>query len=253
MTVIATNGGVAAQRQVLPRWRPVDDFGDLIGVVRAHTQEQLDSAFRLRFQVYCVERGFEDAARYPDGREHDHDDSRSMHCLLMHRPTDLAVGTVRLILPHSDAALPVSRVVGSQWHDLDLPAETTAEISRFAIAKTLRRHFDRGDAVRVACGEAQRNLPMLTLGLIQAVVMMGRSRGITHVVAMMAPALHHLLARFGVEFQPIGEPVDHHGLRQPGWAAVSDLPDTLRHLVGADLLQLAAESVGRASRQLAAA
>jgi N-acyl amino acid synthase of PEP-CTERM/exosortase system len=229
MTMIATEAGAVVRHGVTLNERLIDDFREWIGIVPANSRELLDYAYRLRFQVYCLERGFEDAAQYPDGRERDADDARSMHCLLISRPTRMVLGTVRLILPQCGRSLPVSRMVGSRWRGLDLPVGTTAEVSRFAIAKAVRRQME--PCMPNSRVGARQTLPLLSLGLIQAAVMMGLSRGITHVVAAMEPPLLRLLARFGVEFHPIGEPIDHHGLRQPSWATGSDVIVRLKQLL----------------------
>jgi N-acyl amino acid synthase of PEP-CTERM/exosortase system len=234
MTMIATEAGAVVRHGVPLNRRLIDDFRELFGIVPANSRELLDDAYRLRFQVYCVERGFEDPAQYPDGRERDDDDARSMHCLLISRPTQMVLGTVRLILPQRGLTLPVSRMIGSpRWRALALPAETTAEVSRFAIAKAGRRQSECRDfsCVMGTPAGARRTLPLLSLGLIQAAVMMSLSRGITHVVAMMEPTLLRLLARVGVEFHAIGEPIDHHGLRQPSWALLRDVITGLNQFI----------------------
>ena len=73
---------------------------------------------------------------------------------------------------------------------------------------------------RAASGPA---LQLLTFGLIRAVVMMSALGEITHIVAMMEPALLRLLRRLGIAFHPLGKLVNHHGLRQPGWALMEHL------------------------------
>jgi N-acyl amino acid synthase of PEP-CTERM/exosortase system len=197
-------------------------------VLRANSEELLDKVFRLRFQVYCLERGFEDAAEYPDGREQDGEDSRSLHSLLLDRATGSAVGTVRLILPRGGDDLPVFRLIGAgRRHGAGLPLETTAEVSRFAVAKAFRRPLEEGwhpgpGRAPIAGGRGPA-LQLLTFGLIQAVVMMSAFGEVTHIVAMMEPALLRLLRRLGIAFHPLGEPVEHHGLRQPGWALMTHL------------------------------
>src|SRR5262245_204916 len=65
----------------------------------ASTEELRDTAFRLRYRVYCIENSFEDPAANPDGREIDEFDQHSVHGLLTYRPTQTAAGTVRLVLP----------------------------------------------------------------------------------------------------------------------------------------------------------
>jgi N-acyl amino acid synthase of PEP-CTERM/exosortase system len=207
-------------------------------VAEANSAALLDRVFRLRYQVYCIERGFENAAHYPDGRERDRDDGRSSHFLVLDRATGSAMGTVRLILPRPDDDLPVFRLLGSSGAGFALPQRTTAEVSRFAVAKASRRRLEevwrRGGGRRTA-------LPLVTFGLIEAVVMMSAIGGITHIVAMMEPALLRLLRRLGIEFHPIGSLVEHHGLRQPGWAAMAPLVDRVKEC-RRDLWELATDA-----------
>lgn len=208
--------------------KSIDLFGRHLTVVRANSEELLDRAFRLRFQVYCLERGFEDAAEHRDGRERDGDDSRSLHFLVLDRATESALGTVRLILPRVDHDLPVFRLIrAAERRDAGLPLETTAEVSRFAVAKAFRRRLEQDWGRGRGRGRGPAP-PLVTFGLIQAVVTMSSVGGITHIVAMMEPALLRLLRRLGIEFHPIGELVEHHGLRQPGWAAMAHLVDRVR-------------------------
>ena len=213
-----------------------DRFGNYLTVVCANSEDLLDQVFRLRFQVYCLERGFEDAGEHPDGREQDGDDARSLHFLVRDRATGCAMGTVRLILPRAGDELPALKMIGAnERRRLDLPLAATAEISRFAITKSVRRPLEAGwrhadgPALRAGGGDAPEPAsPLVTFGLIQAVLMMTLAGDITHIVAMMEPALLRLLRRLGIEFHPIGGPVQHHGLRQPGWAAVAHLVDRVK-------------------------
>jgi N-acyl amino acid synthase of PEP-CTERM/exosortase system len=199
-----------------------DLFHHFLTIVPADSAELQEKAFRLRYQVYCLERGFENPADYPDGRERDGDEGRSLHSLMLDRATGVAVGTVRLIMPRRGDDLPVFRLIGGgRLHGAGLPPETTAEVSRFAVAKAFRRRLEegwRGRAGRQAADGREPALQLLTVGLIRAVVMMGTLGDMTHVVAMMEPALLRLLRRLGIAFHPMGRMVNHHGLRQPCWA-----------------------------------
>jgi len=211
-----------------------DLFRRRLTVVAADSEELLDHAFRLRFQVYCEERGFENAAEHPDGRERDGEDSRSLHSLLIDRTTGSAVGTVRLILPRPGEDLPVFRVIGPRARpSVGLPLLTTAEVSRFAVAKAVRRQFENGcsqpgRARSVGCGRGP-TLQLLTFGLIKAVVMMAALGEITHIVGMMEPAFLRLLGRLGIAFHPLDELVEHHGVRQPGWAVMTHLIASIKN------------------------
>jgi len=182
-------------------------------VVRATTPELLRKAYRLRYQVYCVENPFENPDEQIDRCETDRYDDRSAHTLLVHRPTGEVVGTSRVILPHKGDPLPIATLL----HGADLrgfaefPIARTAEISRFAISKQFRRR----------CGEGR--MPFITLGLMKGVFDICRDHEISHLAVVMEPPLIRILRRFGLDFMPIGGLVEHHGLRQPCIARMADL------------------------------
>ena len=60
-----------------------------------------EAAHALRFQVYCLERNFENAEEHPDGLEIDSYDTHAVQGVLFHRPTRGAIGSVRMILPEA--------------------------------------------------------------------------------------------------------------------------------------------------------
>jgi N-acyl amino acid synthase of PEP-CTERM/exosortase system len=98
-------------------------------VVRADTPSLLDDAYRLRYQVYCVENRYEDPGQQANGRERDVYDDRSVHSLLIHRRSGVAAGTMRVILPGTvtqDLPLPINTVTDSGLQQLlrQLPAFT---------------------------------------------------------------------------------------------------------------------------------
>ena len=133
-------------------------------VVRADTADLLDEAYRLRYQVYCLENRYENPDQQVHGRERDLYDDRSVHSLLIHRRSGLAAGTMRVILPGTDTQdlpLPINIVTDSGQHELlhRLPPSHTAEISRFAVSKAFRR----------ACVEPEdrRMLRYTTIGLFR--------------------------------------------------------------------------------------
>lgn len=194
-------------------------------VIPANTPELLDAAHALRYQVYCVEHAFEDPAQQINERERDRYDAHSVHAVLIYRSTDHVVGCVRLILPsveHGVSTLPIRELLSGEVRErLDrCDPDRTAEISRYAVSKMFRRregeslypdvHFDA-----LAAADARRLVPHLSLGLIRGVGRLASEHGITTVCAAMAPALIRLLERFGLAFEPLGPPIEYHGLRQP--------------------------------------
>lgn len=212
----------------------VRSYADHFTVVRADTPELLDEVFRLRYQVYCLENsGFESADEHQDGREQDTDDDRSIHALLMHRRTGAFAGTVRVILPSSSRPLPIHSLLAAQ--DTELlsqlpPARNLAEISRFAVSKEFRRRRgeeryadadwpDNGPSI----SDERRALPFITFGLLRGVLEICREQRVPWIGAVMEPALIRIFQRFGVNFERIGEPVEHHGTRWCGVARLADL------------------------------
>ena len=204
-----------------------DIYDSYFEIVLAETDEQRRAAFRLRYEVYCVEHPFEDPEKNPGGMETDAHDSDALHALLTHRLSGNLVGTVRLILPRrgkDHISLPIRDVCHQQVMIRDNPAlpwSHTAEISRFAISKSFRRRSNEETSVGsfTTQGEdARRIIPNTSLGLMQAIVMMAAKAGVTHLCAVMEPTLLRMLRRLGICFIPAGPQVDYHGWRQPCYA-----------------------------------
>jgi N-acyl amino acid synthase of PEP-CTERM/exosortase system len=200
----------------------------------AISPELINCALALRYQVYCLEREFEDAAHFSNQLETDALDPRSLHGLVFHRMRGEAIGTVRLILPEfGDTPLPVQQLL--KMLDIDtaayLPFEQTAEVSRFAISRELRqRRSDDSLGVEDARPdpgvEYRSNLPCL--GLVQILVRMSLARGISYWTALMEPKLLRMLATMGICFRPVGPLVSHHGIRQPSFCHVPTMLEVLR-------------------------
>ncbi len=209
----------------------IDIYRRYFDVVPANTPELLEQAYRLRYEVYCVENAFENPAEHPDGLERDEFDTHAVHSLLIHRDTGQVAGTVRLILPDRRHPLPITRLCSDPLlrNPLVLPPDRTVEVSRFAVSKSFRRRatdkpvVDGGfiEARKLADPPDRRVIPHITLGLMKAVTQMSVEHGMTHLCAVMEPALLRLLARLGIHFTPIGPLVDHHGTRQPCYGELS--------------------------------
>ncbi len=208
-----------------------DYYLRLFETLPAGSDDLLRECRRVRYQVYCTERGIADATRHPDGLETDDYDPHSLSALLVYRPESIAAGTIRLVLPFDDDGsrpLPTYDLLAAAGRDLSRlpPRERTGEISRFAISKAFRRRAGEdayGHALEAGARDLRRVIPHLTLGLMAAALRMASDNGIEHVCAVMEPALMRLLARFGMRFTPAGPLLDHHGWRQPCHASIAQL------------------------------
>jgi N-acyl amino acid synthase of PEP-CTERM/exosortase system len=195
---------------------------------RAASPALVRIAQAIRYQVYCLERKFEDEAEHDACLERDAFDGAAVHALLFHRPTSEAIGTARLIpLSDTDALQPIRQLLrenGLRARD-HVPLATTCEISRFAISNQLRRRRCNDGAAEPA-PECRGSLPCL--GLIQELVRQSVARGLTHWAAVMEPKLLRMLAVMGIHFTPVGPLVDHHGLRQPSYCCISEMLERLK-------------------------
>jgi N-acyl-L-homoserine lactone synthetase/HPt (histidine-containing phosphotransfer) domain-containing protein len=172
----------------------------------ANTPELILEAQRLRYQVYCVERGFE---KSDNGIEQDEFDIHSRHIVLRRRSDGEITGTTRVVLYDPNASgdsYPMQHVcAASLLHGL--PMETTAELSRFAISKQLR-------------GSSPA---LIRLALIEGLFRISHELGLTDWCAVMENSLLRLLKSSAIHFRPLGPLVEYHGLRQPCCANIKEI------------------------------
>jgi len=208
-------------------------------IVEANTAELRELSYRLRYQVYCVENAFEDAAANSGELESDAYDDYSVHALVMHRPTGMAAGTVRLILPGADLEPPLPFLAAyeapAEASEPQFPSASTAEISRFAISKKFRRvarhskaQASNTDNAATARAPGRHDADIVTLALIRAFIGLAAKNNVQFFCAMMEPALLRRVARLGIHFDRIGDDVEFHGRRQPSAINVSVMFDRVR-------------------------
>jgi len=228
---VGAAGGTAARLAAKSLREAYDQY---FQVVRAETDDLREWSYRLRYQVYCIENAFEPVAENPGERETDRYDPQSVHSLLVHHPTGTVVGTTRLILPRvNDSAIPLpvetlcpADLLAGFAHRI--PAERAAELSRFAVAKEFRRRAEDKESVAGGLSPTdaenpRRVIPHISLGLMQSVLAMATEHGITHIYAVMEPALLRMLRHLGIYFENIGPPVEYHGRRQPCFCEIDQI------------------------------
>jgi N-acyl amino acid synthase of PEP-CTERM/exosortase system len=194
----------------------------------ADTPQLLRTALAIRYQVYCLERKFEKAEDHGDHLECDDFDAAALHSLVIHRPTEEAIGTARLILPrYAEGGLPIEQLLRQNGFNAGdyFPLATSAEVSRFSISNQFRRRRIDNGVSEGRQSECRGALPCL--GLIQEIIRQSHALGLTHWLAVMEPKLLRMMAAIGFAFTPVGPLVSYHGLRQPSYACI---PDTLARL-----------------------
>lgn len=209
--------------------RIVEEFRRYFSVVPARTPDLRACAYRVRYAVYAEELGWEDRSRFADGQERDEYDDNALICLLQHRESGVFAGCVRVVLGEPDPAraFPFETALRHAGLSLaGLPVEpawraTAGEISRVAvISRFRRRQHEQGrpdttleDSPPAA--PERRVFPHIAMGLYLGAAAMGLSHGLERVFAIMEPRLARRLRTYGIAFEAVGEPIEHHGLRVP--------------------------------------
>ena len=201
--------------------------------------------FKLRYDVYVSEFGFERKEDHPSGLEEDIYDPHSVELAAIEQidaETQNVIGTIRLIL-HSEHGFPIENATPIDFKEKKPPIDRIAEISRLAISKKYRRC--QGDGIygvksylKVSEGEEVPNRdrsqnekvriqPHLILGLFKEIYQVSKKLGITHWYMITEKKLWYALKRFDLIFRQIGEPVNYHGQRIPYLGIVEDIEQHL--------------------------
>lgn len=183
----------------------------------------LEASYRLRFQVYCLERRFLDPSCYPEGLERDEFDACSVHVGAVDLRGQLA-GTARLVM-RSGLGLPLFRhctIADNAARLCEQPS--VAEVSRMAVSRGLLTGLKRP-----AAGEVM----MTTL---KALYQVSKLLKVSHWLAATEKPLHRLLLLCSLPFLQVGPEVDYWGLVAP---YLLDLSELDRAIVRADTPVLA--------------
>ena len=164
---------------------------------KVEKEEDLEDVYRLRYRIYCLEKGYESKEKNPDGIEMDEYDVYSIHFIA--KVFNEAVGTARLIL-NNPLGFPAEKYCKTDITSFSIKKEQTVEISRFAVSNTLFRalQFDR---------------TKILIGLFREVYQETKQLGIENLCAAMGKGLQRLLCKYGIIFSPLGPVVDYHGPR----------------------------------------
>lgn len=187
-------------------------FSQRYDVLLADDSDSLAAHHRLRYQVYCVEKGYEDPGKFPSGQEMDDYDGYAVHLLARERSTGQDVATLRLVLPKSPC-FPCERVGGFDVTELTgLPRNQIAEISRVCLTRpAMNGPRLVNDRARAA---ALMRTSHITLSLYQAVYAFSLEHGINHWLGFTTPAMRRLLLSQNMQLEPVGPARQHRGERQ---------------------------------------
>ncbi|WP_394707101.1 PEP-CTERM/exosortase system-associated acyltransferase [uncultured Desulfobacter sp.] len=205
---------------------------------QAIDDDVLKDTFRMRYEVYVDEFGFEDEADHPDGLETDEYEKESIHFACLNE-TDSVVGTIRLVL-HSDKGFPIEHATKLNFTGEKPEPDKTGEISRLTVSKDLRRRKEDGmygvesylkkkeggvlpDDGTIPKKMAGRKNPIIVLGLYQVMLHESLRQGLTYWYMITEKKIFYALKKYGFLFHQIGEPVQYHGERIPYFADIHEL------------------------------
>jgi N-acyl amino acid synthase of PEP-CTERM/exosortase system len=186
-------------------------FDSRYEVYLADTAECRALHHQVRYQVFCVERGFEEPERFSDYQEFDRWDQHSHHFVVQDKESGAGVAAGRIVLPTA-GHLPVE--------DLGcitaLPAvlakpQKLAEVSRICMV----RDEAKSDSQLPIQAVTRSSESEVMLGLIRAVIRYSWDHDIPHIYMLVTGALARLLKRLGVACTQVGEDIEHRGLRAP--------------------------------------
>ncbi len=210
--------------------------------VLADSDDLKKETYRLRYETYVEEFGFERPEDHPGGLETDEYEPHSIHFAALNTSNDV-IGTIRLVL-HSEKGFPIEHAVKTTFVGEKPPPEKIAEISRLAVSKSFRRRKEDGqygvesylkkseggilsDKGPVTERQKKRKNPVVVMGLFQMMYHTSRRLGITHWYMITEEKVFISLKKFGFYFYQIGEPIEYHGLRIPYLGIANDMEQRL--------------------------
>jgi N-acyl amino acid synthase of PEP-CTERM/exosortase system len=185
----------------------------------------LERSYRLRYQVYCLERKFLPAGDYPDGLETDEFDRHAIHVGAVDAQGELA-GTARVIRP-SASGLPIfdhCTIFPHETAEFNAENPRLVEVGRLSVSRSYcRRRTDltlpAGDARRRGANyrgsERRHQHEDVFLTLLKALYQASKRIGATHWLAATEKPLQRMLAQRGFPFHSIGPDSDYFGLVAP--------------------------------------
>ena len=217
----------------------------------ADNEPARETHYRLRYQVYCRDQGWEDTLRFPDQMERDEYDAFSAPFLVRRRRSKGWIATMRLIrMPLEE--LPVSRYTRFPPGRLPVTAaDRMVEFSRLCVVKkyrraprrrisgempTLREPRDPDDSFLASGYRTSES--WIFLGLIRAGWQWSVENDIGYWMFFIADALARVIQRSGFGIEPMGDEVEHRGLRRP---YLVDLERSMAKMVREDKVPEVAE------------
>ena len=176
---------------------------------------------RIRYQVFCLDKGFEDPGAFSAAQETDAWDDQSAHFIVQNKNTRQWVAATRLVLPTRGRPLPVDSLNALDRTTLEDPNTPVGEISRFCIISNRSKvevnsqlEPDPNSLEAWGIGAIGRKQQFeVTLGMIRAAGIYALKRDVNYCVMLITDAFARMLRTLGVTLRKAGPPTEHRGTR----------------------------------------
>lgn len=217
-----------------------EHFTEHFSAVHAVTKQELESAYRIRHEVFCEE------IKIFEGNETrletDSYDEFAEQCLIQHNSSKDYAGCVRLIMPERKGQILPIEKQGLQYIEDEayLPSNfersEIAEVSRILIPKVFRRRkidtaecaANTGINVDAYNENDIRCFPFIAAGLYMACTAMFINRGRNHIYFMADPRLGKSMKVVGLTMKQIGPEFEYVGRRVPYYINGEDFLNNLK-------------------------
>lgn len=182
-------------------------FDDNFEVILADNDYSRSLHYKVRYQVYCLEEGFENAAKFHTMEEYDDWDKQSAHFLIRSKQTHEWVAAMRIVIPEH-GPLPIEGLC--DIHPLVRPSltgEPAAEISRICVVNTYRR--------KASQQQSRVHKSMILKGLLSAAAQYSQENGILNWYFLTSPGLARIISYMNVQLIKVGAACEHRGIRYP--------------------------------------
>lgn len=200
-------------------------------VVLADDETSQRIHYQLRYQVFCLDTGYEDPKCFPDGEERDEWDDNAIHFIVRERETRQWVAAMRFVFPQSNL-LPI----GTRAHlspDIQPPSDQILEVSRLCMVGHYRRRPQQSVVPPRSQGNVTSLFPagsspahtqmskrMRTAEMLRSLLIAGLAYsadcGARHWYIFTTRALAKVLGYvLPLDLQQVGQPVWHRGERFP--------------------------------------
>ena len=186
-------------------------------IVLADTEESKKIHFNLRYQVYCLEKGFEEAESFTDKLERDDYDKKAVHFLIRCRNSKRWVGTFRLVIDNFDN-LPIHHHSAIYPEHFKNSSRLVSEFSRLAVLRTFQSLPGKPRQ------DEEHNECAILMRAIYAGVEYSRQEGLNEITFFCRRSLGHIVSKLGFVKQQIGSGSMYRGMRYPYRVELGNFP-----------------------------